>query len=145
MRVLIGAAALLAAASALAEQSVYRCEGKDGRVTYSDEACPTASRSARKLDDAPPLTIPSSKDGVRSAREAGVIAQGRTNARFDPYLEDRRLDEQIETQKLACQDLGRRLNYYYRDVEAARESERASAELALRRAQAEYRTMCVRR
>ena len=126
--------------------SVFRCEGKDGRITYSDAPCPTTSRSVRKVEDGPTLAVPPAKEAkeARNARDAGAIAQGRP-ARFDPYMEGRRLDEQIETQKRECEELGRRLNYANRDLEIATGSQRASAELALRRAQDQYKAQCVRR
>jgi hypothetical protein len=149
MRIALLVSSLIITTTALADdQAVFRCEGKDGRITYSDSACPSTSRSARKVDDGPTLTIPATKDAKdapRSAREAGAIAQGRSQARFDPYSENRRLDEQIEAQKRECDDLGRRLNYATRDLEMAGNGQRASAELALRRAQDQYKSQCVRR
>jgi hypothetical protein len=35
--------------------AINRCEGRDGRVTYTDEPCPTTARSSRKVDDSPPV------------------------------------------------------------------------------------------
>jgi hypothetical protein len=144
--VLLCAVALMATHTAYAaEQEVFRCEGKDGRITYSDEPCPSSSRSVRKVDDAPPLAIPSAKDAPRNAREAGAIGQRKNTARFDSYVEDRRLEEQIAAQKRACDDLSRRLSYARRDLDAAVASQRASAELALRRIQDEHQLHCARR
>lgn len=137
--------ALLLQAGAVAAQTVYRCEGRDGRVSYSDEPCPSDSRAARKLDDAPPVSTAAGKDTPRSAREAGQIAQSRPEARVDPIVENARLDEQIAATRRECTDLARRVQYARQDLDAAGPGQKAGAELALRRAQDQYQLYCPRR
>lgn len=131
-------------AGVAAAEPVFRCEGKDGRVTYSDSACPSDSRVARKLEDAPPVSTASGKDAPRDAREAGQIAQSRS-ARLDPLQEDRQLDEQIAAARRNCLDLSRRVQYARQDLDAASAGQKATAELALRRAQDQYALLCPRR
>jgi hypothetical protein len=131
------------AGSAVAADAVFRCEGKDGRITYSDSACPSDSRSSRKLDEAPAVST-AGKDTPRNAREAGQIAQSRT-ARLDPVQEDRQLDEQIANTRRECADLSRRVQYARQDLDGASPSQKATAELALRRAQDQYALNCPRR
>lgn len=49
-------------------QSVNRCEGTDGRVTYTNEPCPSTARKARTVDDSPPVLAP--RDRVAKAEDA---------------------------------------------------------------------------
>lgn len=70
-------AALLGAALALlapAADAINRCEGRDGRVTYTDEPCPTTARSTRRVDDSPPVQ-------VREAAMKDAKADARTDAK----------------------------------------------------------------
>src|SRR5262245_6209674 len=122
--------------NAVAAESVFRCEGKDGRVTYSDAACPTDSKVARKLDDAPPVVSTDSgksKTPARAAKEAGQIAQSPGSK--DAAQDVRQLDEQIDATRRECSELSRRVEYARRDMEGATPNMRSTAELALRRAQ----------
>jgi len=130
---------------AAAAEGVFRCEGKDGKITYSDVACPADSRAARKLDDAPPVSTAAGKDAPRDAREGGQIAQSRSGGKTDPLLEDRQLDEQIAVARRECVDLSRRVQYAKQDLDAASPSQKATAELALRRAQDQHALYCPRR
>lgn len=143
-RVMLGIGVWLVAQLACA-QTVYRCEGKDGRVTYSDEACPAGSRSMRKLQEAPTVSTATGKDTPRDAREAGQIAHSRAPARSDPLEENRRLDEQIAATRRECTELARRVQYARQDLDAAAPAARSAAELALRRAQDQYQLYCPRR
>jgi Domain of unknown function (DUF4124) len=129
--------------NAAAAEAVFRCEGKDGRVTYSDAACPSDSRAARKLEDAPPVTTTKSKTAPRDAREAGQIAQSR-NGKVDATQESRQLEEQIDATRRDCFELSRRVEYARRDFEGATPSLRSTAELALRRAQDQHALLCPR-
>jgi len=133
----------LGAGAAVAADAVFRCEGKDGRITYSDSACPADSRSARKIDEAPAVSG-GGKDSPRNAHEAGQIAESRA-ARLDPVQENRQLDEQIANARRECADLSRRVQYARQDLESAGPSQKATAELALRRAQDQFALYCPRR
>ena len=135
----------LSAASAAAAETVFRCEGKDGRITYSDTTCPSDSRAMRKLDDAPPVSIAVSKEGARDARDAGQIAQSKSSGKADPMQESRQLDEQIAATRRECVELGRRVQYAKQDLEGAIPAQRSTAELALRRTQDEYALYCPRK
>lgn len=144
MRTAILGLVVALAAQIAGAQNVYRCEGKDRRVTYSDEPCPPDSRFVRKLEETPTVSTAAGKDAPRNAREAGQIASSRSG-RFDPIEEDRRLDEQIAATRRECAELARRVQYARQDLEAAPPSLRSSAELALRRAQDQYQLYCPRR
>ncbi len=56
-----------------AADAINRCEGRDGRVTYTDEPCPATARSTRRVDDSPPVQV----------REAAV-KDAKADARTDP-------------------------------------------------------------
>ncbi|HTT13450.1 MAG TPA: DUF4124 domain-containing protein [Burkholderiaceae bacterium] len=127
--------------SAVGAEPVFRCEGKDGRVTYSDSPCPSDSRTARKLDEAPPVSTAAGKEAPRDAREAGQIAQSRTGTP-DALQESRQLDEQIAATRRECADLSRSVEYAKQDLDAATPNQRSTAELALRRAQDQYALIC---
>jgi hypothetical protein len=134
--------------NAVSAEAVYRCEGKDGRVTYSDAACPTDSKVARKLDDAPPVVSTDTSKGKgkaapRDAKEAGQIAQ--SPGAKDAAQDARQLDEQIDASRRECSELSRRVEYARRDLEGASPNMRSTSELALRRAQDEYSLLCQRK
>jgi Domain of unknown function (DUF4124) len=133
---------LVLSGSATAADTVFRCEDNAGRITYSNAACPSGSRSVRKLDDAPPVSIPAGQEAARDAHEAGQIAQSRRSTKLDPMQESRQLDEQIAATRRECNDLARRVRYAKQDLDGASPSQRSTAELALRRTQDEYALYC---
>jgi hypothetical protein len=162
---------VVALAGVDAADAINRCEGRDGRVTYTDEPCPATVRSARKVDDSPPVqarTAPlreatESKDakdtkaepkeaegkgGVAGGGEAAkgvampALQAGRITTSSSPEQEMQRLDELRERQRRQCAEATRRVDYATKDLQAAVGADRASAELALRRAQEEARGVC---
>lgn len=187
---LLAAVVLLATASPA--EAVNRCEGRDGRITYTDEPCPANARNARRVDDSPPVQVreasraapaaeaskDAAKDGTKdatkdsakdaprdaaataeptkgAARDAvsakagsavivsGSVQAGRIAASANPEQEIQRLDELRVRQQRQCAELRRRIDYARSDLNTAG-SDRASAELALRRLQEEARTVCPR-
>jgi len=131
----------LFACAVAAGEPVFRCEGKDGKVTYSDAPCPSDSRATRKIEEAPPVsTTTASKVAPRNARDAGQIAQSR--GRADSTPETRQLDDQIDASRRECAELSRRVYYAKQDLEAASPNQRSTAELALRRAQDQFALHC---
>jgi len=162
-RALIGApaaaAALLVAAGPAG--AINRCEARDGRVTYTDEPCPAGARSARKVDDSPPLRLrePPARGKAAKEAQAGAGAEAkaaepvkavaappltptRPAGSASPEQEIARLDELRARQQHQCAQARRRAEFAANDLQAAGGSDRASAELALRRAQEEVRTVC---
>jgi hypothetical protein len=162
----LAAAGVLLTASAPAA-AINRCEGRDGRVTYTDEPCPATVRSARRVDDSPPVvarTAPAkapadeskeAREGKaaegkglpRDAAEAGKatpapLQTGRIVASSTPEQEIQRLDELRARQERECAEVNRRIAYARNDLAAAVGPDRASAELALRRLQEEARAVC---
>ena len=162
------AAALVLVLGAGSATAVNRCEGRDGRVTYTDEPCPATARSARRVDDSPPVQVrePAPKavpdaepakdakgvDDKGAPREVGEPAKGvtapaqlqpgRIVASTSPEQEIQRLDELRARQQRQCAEISRRVDYARSDLQAAIGADRASAELALRRLQEEARQVC---
>lgn len=155
---LAAAAALMVAASPAS--AINRCEARDGRITYTNEPCPPDSRSVRKVDDSPPVRLPEARARSRDAKEAEpaatetkaaepvkaatapVLTPTRRTESASPAQEIERLDELRAHQQRQCALARRRAEFAAADVQAATGSDRASAELALRRAQEDARAVC---
>jgi hypothetical protein len=133
-------------ASAADAPTIYRCESATGVVSYGNSPCPAGTRASRTLDNEPTLATPAADDkSVPSdAREAGKITPAK-RGQFDPWVEDRRLSEQIAEQRRMCVDIERRVVFARRDLDAVAPGRAASAELELRRAQDQYQLHCARR
>lgn len=180
-----------------ASAQVYRCEGADGRVTYTNEPCPSTARRTRTVDDSPPVqaqrdrpgdkaaskadetvakteaepkgepakadvakaesakpeaTKPDTKaepakDGAKPARataSGATASQLSTANNLSPAQQMEQLDLERARQRRACDQLDRQLAFARRDLDAATGSQRASAELQLRRLQEDYLVQCPR-
>lgn len=183
MRVLLSCLALLLAAP-VAAQPVVRCEGTDGRVTYTNEPCPGSARRTRAVDGTPAVQAQreaarradednekdSGKDsGKDSDRRKGgdsggdkrkaagrapvnaAVPKGREEGRIEathaasnltPAQQIEQLDQERARQRAQCVQLERRIGFALTDVDTALGSQRASAELQLRRLQDEHRLLC---
>lgn len=163
----LAAAGVLLAASGPAS-AINRCEGRDGRVTYTDEPCPATARSARRVDDSPPVVsreaaaraaaedvrepkeakasdgkaAPRAAEPAKAASAPAPLQAGRIVASTNPEQEMQRLDELRARQQRECMEISRRIDYARNDLAAASGADRASAELALRRLQEEARAVC---
>ena len=124
---------------------ISRCEQSDGRVIYSDEPCPSGTQKTRTVDDKPAVEVikaPHEERG-QSARSSGSVrrSEGVGGEGKDPEVAS-----ELRKAKLAeCDDLVRRIEYAQHDLSAASSSEKASAELSLRRLQAEHESKCTAR
>ena len=120
---------------------INRCEFSDGRVIYSDEPCPAGAQRTRTVDEKPAVEVikaPVTQRG-QSAQSSGSVHRSDTGADSG----DPEAVSDLRKLKLAeCDDLVRRIEYAQHDLNAASSSERASAELSLRRLQAEHQSKC---
>jgi hypothetical protein len=129
---LVALSCLLAAPAAHAN-NVQRCEDAGGRVTYSNEACPPGTKRSRAVDTSQPVEADAKgapaggKDAPRTIR----VERTPTPAQAAAVNKD-----------ALCRELATRVNYARRDLETASPQQRASAELAMRRAQADYDLEC---
>ena len=124
---------------------ISRCEFSDGRVIYSDEPCPSGTQRTRTVDDKPAVEVIKSPHEERgqSAHSSGSVRRSEGTANDG---KDAEAASELRKVKLAeCDDLVRRIEYAQHDLSAASSSEKASAELSLRRLQAEHQTKCTAR
>jgi hypothetical protein len=174
---------LLFSPSAAAQ--VYRCEAADGRITYTNERCPSTARRTRTVDDSPPVQAQSDrpatnkappagdtaakteteslqagaakseavkaepvKDSAKAAAPARARASGATVTRvptaanLSPAQQMEQLDRERDRQRIACDQLQRRIDFAHNDFETATDGQRASYELQLRRLQEDYLAQC---
>lgn len=62
--------------SAAAAQAVHRCEGKDGKITYSNTQCPSGTQPVRKVNTDPPISVEEQKAAKdRARRDADQVKQ----------------------------------------------------------------------
>jgi hypothetical protein len=136
----------LAAAQPRAEE-LRRCEDASGRVTYSNQACPTGTSKERPVELRPPVEVPRD-GGAEKATRTGVLKRsaapdpGRDRS---PETVSELAREQNKAQVARCDDLVHRIEYGQQDLLTATGSERASMELGVRRLQDEYQANCARR
>jgi hypothetical protein len=125
---------------------INRCEASDGRVVYSDEPCPSGTHRMRTVDEKPAVEVlkPAAEAHAQDAKSAGSLRRAPAEPTAD-RAHDQEAASEIRKLKLAeCDDLVRRVEYAQRDLNAAAEGERASAELSLRRLQAEHEAKCAK-
>jgi hypothetical protein len=129
----LAALSCLLAVPAAHANNVQRCEDAAGRVTYSNEACPPGTKRSRAVDTSQPVEADAKgapadrKDAPRTVR----VERTPTPAQAATVNKD-----------ALCRELATRVNYARRDLETASPQQRASAELAMRRAQADYDLEC---
>ncbi len=130
-----------------ATAAIVRCESADGKVVYSNADCPPGTKLVRKVEQSPPVVV---HDGSRppanttDRKPAASIERARPRPSPDPIQEDRQLTEQLAAQRRECEARLRDVERLRQDLEASPAEARASAELALRRAQDDHRSLCPR-
>jgi hypothetical protein len=117
---------------------INRCEFSDGRVIYSDEPCPAGAQRTRTVNEKPAVEVIKAPERSQNARSSGTVQRtGESGPESPEAASDLRKMKVAE-----CDDLVRRIEYAQHDLNAAAEGERASAELSLRRLQAEHENKC---
>ena len=76
--------------TALAAQSIQRCESKDGRVTYSNTACPDGTVPVRKVNTEPPISVDDRKAAQQRTRKEGAAAKQAEKERAEQEARDRK-------------------------------------------------------
>jgi hypothetical protein len=129
----LAALSCLLAAPPTRAAEVQRCEDAAGRVTYSNEACPPGTKRSRTVDTSQPV----------AADVKGAAAEARGAARTVRIERTPTPAQAVAVNKDAlCRELATRVRYARRDLETAAPQQRASAELAMRRAQEDYDLEC---
>lgn len=93
---------ILALAAALSPQvvlAINKCSGPDGRVTYTDEACPADSKTRDRLVEMPP---PTPEDAQRARDEAARLQadlRRADEAREAAHVQQRRADREAARER----------------------------------------------
>jgi hypothetical protein len=123
-------AAVAGAASAQAA-SVQRCEGKDGRVTYSNTQCPEGTVPVRKVNTDPSISVEARQAAQDQAKKDATAAKQLDKDRAQQEARDRKqADERAKADAKAREKCERAR----RDLEQARATR---AELGSRAAKVE--------
>jgi uncharacterized protein DUF4124 len=131
---------------AAARSDLRRCEDAKGRITYSNEPCPTGTAKERSVDDRPAVEVPHDGGGdkaQRAGKVSSVVPSSNAAESKTPEHAEEVAREQQKSLIARCDDLVRRIEYTQQDLLAAAPSERASVELGLRRLQDEHEANCV--
>jgi hypothetical protein len=151
-RLLVGfipaTAVALVTAAAAQTGLVQRCESKDGRVTYSNTACPEGTLPVRKVNTDPPVSVDAKKtaeeramkDGAalkqlekeRAQQEARERKQAEDRAKADARAKERceRAKRDLERAKATRADLNARAAPVEKLQKADRETGRREEEVA---------------
>ncbi len=113
-RLLFTGLALACATIAGAQSDVIqRCESKDGRVTYSNTACPSGTTPVRKVNTEPPIRVDDRKAAQERARKEGAAAKQVDKEQAQQEARDRKqVDERAKADAKAkerCENARREL------------------------------------
>ena len=150
-------AATIAAAAAAQSANVQRCEGKDGRVTYSNTQCPEGTVPVRKVNTDPPVSVEARKAAEDLAKKDAAAARqiekeqsqqeararkeaddrAKADARADARAKERceRATRDLERARAARAELG---------AHAATAEKLQKADLAIGRREADVAKACAR-
>jgi len=144
--VIVVALALAAGALNGAVAAILRCESPNGQVVYSNAECPPGTKLVRRIEQSPPVVVHegASLPAPGKAPPPAKVERSRPKPPADPNVEDRQLNEQLAAQRRECAARLREIEQLQQDMVAASDATRASAELALRRAQDDHRALCPR-
>lgn len=86
-------------ASAYGADTVHRCEGKDGKVTYSNTQCPTGTQPVRKVNTEPPISVEEQKAAKdRAKRDADEVKQIDKQRKADDTKAERESSDKTKTE-----------------------------------------------
>ena len=91
---------------------IQRCEGPDGKVTYSNESCPPGTRAVKSVDTRPPVTEADAKAAKTRAQRDAVEAKAiekqheaeeksRTRAREAARKKEEQLERECNKKRIA--------------------------------------------
>lgn len=112
--IVAGICLLLVGTAAIAQsQQVHRCEGKDGKVTYSNTQCPEGTKPVRKVNTDPPVKVEdqqAAKD--RAKKDAAEVKQiekerAQQDAKEERDAEDQKKAAATEQKKAAAKAQGK--------------------------------------
>ena len=105
LRIALALAAAMFASGALGQQiQVSRCESKDGTVTYSNRECPTGTSPVRKVNTAPPVSVPDEKAAKDRAKKDVAEVKQVDKERKRQATEEKRAADKREKAELKVAD-----------------------------------------
>lgn len=113
--VALGAA--VAGAASAQSASVQRCEGKDGRVTYSNTQCPEGTVPVRKVNTDPPVSVEARQAAQDLAKKDAAAAK---QLEKDQAQQDARDSKQADERAKADAKARERCERAKRDLDRAR-------------------------
>ena len=137
----------LAACTALVQaQAIQRCEGADGRVTYSNNACPKGSRAVREVDTSDAVSAGEQKAARdRAQRDAKQLNELERNRTAEEKTQQRLLDK-AHAKDAQCNKLRLRAELARDELDAEKLSDkRPPLQRKYERAQKEYTSTCPKR
>jgi hypothetical protein len=141
---LVVAAACLAGAAAA--QTVQRCESADGKVTYSNTACPPGTQAVRKIEPEPPPPAVDQKAArertQRYAREVERLESERKKEEQNAQRQRAAAEERARKKQAECRKLEARVEDAREAFEQATLAKRQEADRKLRRARDQYEAAC---
>ena len=116
--------ALVFAAAVEAQSGVVqRCESKDGRVTYSNTACPTGTVPVRKVNTEPPISVEDRKAAQERARKDSAAAKQVDKEQSQQETRDRKqADERAKAETKADAKAQERCDNARRELERSKAS-----------------------
>ena len=110
----------------IAAQTVQRCEAADGKVTYSNSACPDGTKAVRQVNTTPPIAVEEQKAAKDRAKRDAAVAKDADKVRDkERETEEAKAERAAAEQKKAQAKERERCDRAKRDLERAR-SARAS-------------------
>ena len=104
-----------------AAQTVQRCEAADGKVTYSNSACPDGTKSVRQVNTAPPIAVEEQKAAKDRAKRDAANAKEAEKARDNERETDDAKSERAAAEQKKVQAKEReRCDRAKRDLDRAR-------------------------
>ena len=122
---------LTLSAAAFGQQAqVQRCEGKDGKVTYSNRECPAGTSPVRKVDTAPPISVPDDKAAKDRAKKDIAEAKQLDKERKQQEAEEKKAaDKRARAEQKIADKCERARRELARAIEARNALEKRAAKV----------------
>lgn len=129
-----------------AAQAIQRCEGSDGKVTYSDGNCPAGTRRSRAVDTTPAVEPGAQKAARERARREAKALSDIEREREREQQAQQRLLEKAQARDEKCARLRMRVELASDELAGEKASaKRPPLQRKLERATREHELACTRR
>jgi Domain of unknown function (DUF4124) len=146
VRLLLVAGVAGSVAMVVQAQAIQRCEGADGRVTYSNSACPSGTRLVREVDTSPAVSPGEQKAAPDRARRDAKALNDLESTRTTEEKAQQRLLEKARAKDEQCTRLRLRAELARDQLDAEKVSNRRPPlQGKYERAQKEYTATCPKR